>query len=377
MKITKIEVHTLREKGDSKAHWVSHFKVPHANEILVRLHTDEGVEGFGLATSYTSTDPIVHCFRTGIGELIVGADALAPEQIYQKLFALTWQRISFEKGWTREALVRICAAVDIACWDILGKAANLPLYRLMGGFRHEIPYYVTCAYYQDGKGIPELRAEMQKLLSQGHTRFKAKVGGLSLAQDIRRLEVVREEIGFDHDLMVDVNRAWDLRTATEAVRLLEPLKPRWLEEPLHWNDDRQETTLLAQRTHIPLSGGESELTALGCRAFVDERAISILQFDVTMMGGFTEGRKLSALCELNHVDVAPHHDAFIHAHIVASSPAGLIVESFPDPSRDPLQAELFENPLRTQNGLMQLNEEPGLGLTLSPAAIEKFGERVL
>lgn len=377
MKIVKVEVHTLRDKSENKAHWVSHFPVPHANEILVRLFTDEDIDGFGLATSYTSTDPIVQCFRSGIGELIIGADPLAPEQLYQRLFALTWQRVSHEKAWSREALVRISAAVDLACWDIMGKAAKLPLYRLFGGYRNEVPYYVTCAYYQDGKGLPELRAEMQNLLSQGHTRFKTKVGGLSLAEDIRRLEVVREEIGFDRDMMVDVNRAWDLRTATEAVRLLEPLKPRWLEEPLHWNDDRHETTLLAQRTHIPLTGGESELTAAGCRAFIDERAISVLQFDVTMMGGFTEGRKLAALCELNHVDVAPHHDAFIHAHIVASSPAGLIVESFPDPSRDPLQAELFENAPHTRNGTLRLNEDPGLGLRLSPAALQKFGERVL
>ncbi|MDB5852010.1 MAG: mandelate racemase/muconate lactonizing enzyme family protein [Herminiimonas sp.] len=377
MKITRIEVYTLRDKSAGKPHWVSHFVVPHANEILVRLYTDEGIDGFGLATSYTSTDPIVHAFKSGIDELIVGADPLAPEQIYQKLFALTWQRMAHEKGWSREALVRISAAVDIACWDIIGKYARLPLYRLLGGFRSEVPYYVTCAYYQDGKGIPQLRDEMRKLLSQGHTRFKAKVGGLSLAEDIERLEAIREEIGFGHDLMVDVNRAWDLETATEAVRLLEPLRPRWLEEPLHWNDDRYETTLLAQRTHIPISGGESEMTATGCRAFIDQRAIRILQFDVTMMGGFTEGRKLSALCELNHVSIAPHHDAFIHAHIVAGSPAGLIVESFPDPARDPLQAELFENPPATRNGTMTLNEEPGLGLRLSPVALKKFGERIL
>lgn len=377
MKITKIEVFTLRDKSDRKPHWVSHFIVPHANEILVRLYTDEGIDGFGLATSYTSTEPMVQAFKSGLAELIVGADPLAPEQIYQKLFSLTWQRLAHEKGWSREALVRISAAVDIACWDIIGKYARLPLYRLLGGYRNAVPYYVTCAYYQDGKGIPELRAEMQRLLSQGHTRFKAKVGGMSLADDIGRLEAIREEIGFDCDLMVDVNRAWDLSTATEAVQLLAPLRPRWLEEPLHWHDDRRESTLLAQRTHIPISGGESEMTAAGCRAFIDERAIQILQFDVTMMGGFTEGRKLAALCELNHVGVAPHHDAFIHLHLVAGSPAGLIVESFPDPDRDPLQAELFENPPVITDGLMVLNDEPGLGLILSPKALAKFGEQVL
>lgn len=377
MKIVSVNAYVLSEKGPTKSHWVSHFKVPHANEILIKLKTDEDIEGFGLATSYTSTDPMVHVLKTGLPELILGADALAPEQLYQRLFSLTWQRLASEKGWTREALVRLSAAVDIACWDIMGKAAGLPLYRLLGGWRNEVPYYVTCAYYQDGKGLPEIREEMQRLLDQGHTRFKTKVGGLSLEEDIERLEAVREVIGFERDMMVDVNRAWDLRTATRAVRLLEPLKPRWLEEPLRWTDDRHETTLLAQRTHIPITGGESEMTLEGCRAFVDERAISVLQFDVTMMGGFTGGRKLAALCELNHIDVAPHHDAFIHSHIVAGTPAGLIVESFPDPSRDPLQAELFENPLQTKNGMMQLNQEPGLGLTLSEKAIQIFGTRIL
>jgi L-alanine-DL-glutamate epimerase-like enolase superfamily enzyme len=96
-----------------------------------------------------------------------------------------------------------------------------------------------------------------------------------------------------------------------------------------------------------------------------------------MMGGFTEGRKLTALCELNHVQVAPHHDCFIHAHIVASSPAGCIVEAFTDPERDPLQAELFEDAPPIRNGRMKLKEQPGLGLTLSEAAIRKYGERVI
>jgi D-galactarolactone cycloisomerase len=188
---------------------------------------------------------------------------------------------------------------------------------------------------------------------------------------------VREVIGEDRDLMVDVNRAWDLATAIEGARALEPLKPRWLEEPVRWADDRRELKLLARETRIPLSAGESELTSAGCRALLEEQAIQILQFDCTMMGGFTEGRKLAALAELNHVQVAPHHDCFIHAHIVAASPAGAIVESFTDPERDPLQAELFEDPPKIAKGMLTLKEQPGLGLTLSDAALKKFGERIL
>jgi len=377
MKITKLQVYILRAPDTARPHWVSHFTVPRASEILVRMQTDAGIEGIGLATSYTPIEAAIHAFRSGIGELIVGADPLAPEQLYQKLFALTWQRRSHEKGWSREAVVRISAAVDIAAWDILGKAAGLPLYRLFGGFRSEVPCYVTCAYYRDGKTPSELRDEIEMLKAQGHQGFKAKAGGLPLGEDLERLALVREIIGDDKDLMVDVNRGWDLATAIDGARLLEPLRPRWLEEPVRWADDRRELKLLAQKTRIPLSAGESELTSYGCRALLEEGAIQILQFDCTMMGGFTEGRKLAALCEMNHVQVAPHHDCFIHAHLVAASPAGCIVESFTDPERDPLQAELFEDPPTIARGRLRLKEQAGLGLALSEAALKKFGERIL
>jgi L-alanine-DL-glutamate epimerase-like enolase superfamily enzyme len=377
VKITALHVYILRAPDTGRPHWVSHFIVPKANEILVRMQTDQGIEGIGIATSYTPIEAAIHAFRSGIGELVVGADPLAPERLYRKLFGLTWQRLAFEKGWSREALVRISAAVDIACWDIIGKVAGLPLYRLFGGYRDEVPCYVTCAYYRDGKTSSELRDEIQMLKAQGHTGFKAKAGGAPLAEDVERMALVREIIGSERDLMIDVNRGWDLATAIEGARLLQPLRPRWLEEPVRWADDRRELKLLAQKTQIPLSAGESELTSYGCRALLEEQAIQILQFDCTMMGGFTEGRKLAALCELNSVQVAPHHDCFIHAHIVAGSPAGVIVESFTDPERDPLQAELFEDPPKIANGRLKLKEQPGLGLTLSEAALKKFGERIL
>lgn len=376
MTITAIDAFVLRAPDGGRPHWVSHFIVPRANELLVRLSTADGIEGFGLATCYGSIDGVVEAFRAGVAGQILGADALAPERLHERLFTLTAQRLAHEKGWGREALVRIAAAVDLACWDIMGKAAGLPLYRLFGGYRDRVPCYVTCAYYREGKDLPELRDEMARLVAQGHRGFKAKVGGAPLAEDMERLAVVREVIGDDADLMVDVNRAWDLPTAIEGARLMAPLRPRWLEEPVRWADDRRELKLLAQRTAIPLSAGESELTAYGCRSLLEERAIAILQFDCTMFGGFTQGRKLAALCELEHVEVAPHHDCFIHAHVVAASPAGCIVESFTDPERDPLQAELFENPPRIADGWLTLNPDPGLGLTLSERAIATYGERI-
>ena len=374
--ITKVDFYVLRAKDEKRPHWVSLFKVPSANELLVRVTSSDGIEGFGLATSYTDITPIANVVKAGLAEQILGMDPLAPEPLYQKLFGLTSTRMAAEQGWAREALIRISSAVDLACWDILGKTANMPLYRLFGGHRNQVPCYVTCAYYRDGKDNAELRDEVQMLVEQGHQGFKGKVGGLSLAEDIERMEIVRDVIGPDRDLMVDVNRAWTLKTAIEGSRALEPLRPAWLEEPVRWTDDRRELKLLSMQTSIPLSGGESELTSYGCRAMLEEQAIQILQFDCTMFGGFTEGRKLAALCEMNHVDVAPHHDCFIHAPLVASSPAGRILESFTDPERDPLQAELYENPPKIANGWLTLNEASGLGLTLNEDAVKKFGTKI-
>lgn len=377
MKIKQIEAWILTAPDDGRPHWVSHFVVPKANELLVRVTTDEGLQGIGIATSYTPIEAVRHAIGDGILDPLIDADALAPERIYQSLFSLTWQRKAFERKWTREAIVRVSAAIDIAIWDLVGKAAGLPLYRLFGGYRDAVPAYVTCAYYRDGKDQVELREEVTMLKEQGHRGFKAKAGGDTLAVDMERMALVREVIGDDNQLMIDINRGWDLDTAIRGASLMAELNPRWLEEPVRWVDDRRELKMLAGTTAIPLSAGESELTSYACRSLLEEQAIRILQFDCTMMGGFTEGRKLAALCELNHVEVAPHHDCFIHAHIVAGSPAGLIVESFTDPERDPLQAELFENPPRIEGGMLYLNPDPGLGLELSMAAVEKYGERIL
>jgi L-alanine-DL-glutamate epimerase-like enolase superfamily enzyme len=247
---------------------------------------------------------------------------------------------------------------------------------MFGGFKNQVPCYVTCAYYRDGKDNNELKAEIEALLAGGHKSFKGKVGGLSLKEDIKRMEVIRDVIGDDKNFMIDVNRAWDLKTAIEGAKALEEFKPTWLEEPLRWEDDKRGLKELSKRTMIPLSGGESELTSYGCRSLIEEQAIQILQFDCTMFGGFTHGKKLVSICELNHIDVAPHHDCYIHASLVASTSAGRFLESFPDPERDPLQAELFENPHKIRDGILFLNEEPGLGLKLSDVALKKYAKTV-
>ena len=177
--IDSLEVYTLSNPDEVKPHWVSHFIVPTANELLIKIKTKDGNSGFGMATSYTDITPLIKPFKNGLEDLIIGEDPFCPEKVYNKIFKLTDTRISSEKGWSREALIRISAALDIACWDLIGKAANIPLYKLFGGYRNKVPVYVTCGYYRDDKGESELREELKKLIQIGHQSFKVKVGGLS------------------------------------------------------------------------------------------------------------------------------------------------------------------------------------------------------
>ena len=158
--IDSLEVYVLNNPDEVKPHWVSHFIVPTANELLIKIKTKDGHSGFGLATSYTDIAPIIKPFSNGLQDLIIGEDPFCPEKIYEKIFKLTDTRTSSEKGWSREALIRISAALDIACWDLIGKASNIPLYKLFGGYRNKIPVYVTCAYYRDGKDEKELRLSL-------------------------------------------------------------------------------------------------------------------------------------------------------------------------------------------------------------------------
>ena len=351
MKITDVEAYMLTGPPEERGHWVSHYPVHQANELLIRLKTDDGLEGFGLGSSRLLIKGAAEMFNEGLKEIIIGEDALAPERLYEKIFSITHQKMAFLKEWSRNGLLITSAAIDLAMWDILGKASGQPLFRLFGGYREDVPCYVTCAYYRDGKDLGELREEMEMLKAQGHRAFKAKIGGASLDEDMARLRVIREVIGDEDELMLDVNGAWDLPTAIEGARLLKEIRPRWLEEPVRWFDDRRELRILAQKTDIPLSAGESEQTGHGVRALLEEQAIDIVQFDCTRMGGFTMGRKLTALGGTQPrgnrsaprlLHPRPHrgglagglHRGVLHGPRARSAPGRIVRKSAPHRERD-------------------------------------------
>lgn len=374
MKITQV-VATQLSVPLAERYWMSLAPIggmqPHSDKLLVEIHTDAGLVGLGEAGTGGA-----ELFGSGLRELLVGEDPLLVGRIWNRLWAMTHTREGTERGWSRGQVLSALAVVDIALWDLVGKAAGLPLYRVLGGFRNTIPAYVTGGYYREGKGIPELVAEVQGYGQQGFRAIKLKVGGVPVGEDCERLAAVRGAIGDEVDLMLDANNAYDLKTAIEAAQAFEAYGIRWFEEPLHWYDDVRPLRALRDKTHLRIASGESEATGFGCRELIEQGLIEVCQFDAHRTGGFTEWRKIAGMAALYHVDMAPHHAPHLHGHLLASAPNGLILESFSNPARDPYWPALYARGPQIRNGELTLTEDPGLGIAFDGDFVKRYGTRI-
>ena len=213
-------------------------------------------------------------------------------------------------------------------------------------------------------------------LEAGYRTLKLKVGGLPPEADAARVGKIRKAVGKDVQLMVDANQGWSLPDALRAADLLAEHDIFWFEDPMPWYDERQTLRRLKAATKIPIAAGETEVSPFGLRTLLAEGLVDYLIIDSTWAGGLTTWRKAAVLAELHQIPMAAHHDPQIHVHAVAASPTGFILESFADPTRDPLSFELFRERPAIVDGFMAVPETPGLGLELREETLEKYGVKV-
>lgn len=381
MKIAAVETFVVKMPL-ARTFWMSHRPITSANEIVVRMRTDEGLVGTGAAHG-SPVDHIGDLLQTSLAPLVVGEDPRNIERLWQKIFAVTYSRGEVMgqqanhqlRGAGRAEVMCAMAGIDTALWDLLGKIVGMPVWQLLGGYRNRVPAYVTCGYYEEGKGIDGLVREITGHVERGFRAVKMKIGGLPPAEDFQRVKAVREAVGPGVDIMVDGNQGWSVADAIEGGRMLEQLNVRWYEEPVHWYDDVDGLAQVAAHVRLPIASGESEYTKQGCRDLMARGAVRIMQFDSTKAGGLSEGRKVAALAEAYNVAVAPHHDPQVHAHLVAAIPNGLIVESFPDGDRDPIWDRLYRVKPRLADGWVELDDTPGFGYEVDDAALQRYGRR--
>jgi L-rhamnonate dehydratase len=271
------------------------------------------------------------------------------------------------------------SAVDIALWDLLGKAAKQPVFRLLGGrTKPRIPVYASRLYATE---LGELAAEAKRYKHDGFKAMKLRFGwgpvdgAAGMQRNVDLVRTVRETVGNDVDVMADAYMGWTLDYAKRMLPLLEPFQLRWLEEPVI-PDDIQGYAELKSYGRIPIAGGEHEFTLFGFRDLLQARALDYIQFDTNRVGGITQARKIVALAEAHGIPVIPHAGQMHNYHVVMASLNSPMAEYFPMVDVEvgnELFWYLFAGEPTAKEGFIDLADDvPGFGLSINDANLGDF-----
>jgi L-alanine-DL-glutamate epimerase-like enolase superfamily enzyme len=321
----------------------------HSGLALVKIETDAGITGIGLGAGGRIGDATV----AHLTPLLIGEDPIDVERLWHKMWV---PKLIGRRGLTTRAI----SAIDIGLWDIRAKAAGMPLYKLLGGYRDRVPTYIAGGYYEEGKGLRELAQEMIDNVEMGARAIKMKIGAVPIREDVERVRAVREAIGPDVKLLVDANCAYRFYEAIQIAKRMEEYDIFWFEEPVA-PDDYEGHRKLAEATSIPIATGENEYTRYGFRDLIAHNAAAILNADAKVLGGVTEFMKVAALAQAHDLDIAPHGSQDIHIHLVAAISNGLILEFYRD-TVDPMWGKIYHETLRlNDDGTVSPPEVPGIG----------------
>lgn len=366
MKITDLKAHAYYTPFDAPI-TNGKYTYPGTEIIVAEAQTDEGVTGYGWTRGSCGTTGILMACLHSLRERVLGEDPFNVERI--------WERMYLPKIYGRKGLAtRAISAVDIALWDIIGKVAGRPLRQMLGGYRDTVDAYIAGGYYEPGKGIPALQDEMRANVAKGARAIKMKIGGATIGEDLDRVDAVREAVGPEVSILVDANNAYNRLDALRMGRELDRRDIFWFEEPLHV-DDIEGCAELCRRIDTPVAVGENEYTRWGFKQLIDAHAAQVLNADAQILGGITEWKKVADLAMAAHILIAPHGDQEIHVPLVSAVPNGLIAEYY-DTNTNGLLADMCKETARlSSDGTIAMPENPGLGVEIDFAAIEKYRVR--
>jgi L-alanine-DL-glutamate epimerase-like enolase superfamily enzyme len=364
MRITDVKAELLRmplprpmQSGSSsgkKGGPVSHINMP-----VVFITTEDGTRGVGYAWSLLGGATATRCvLQDDFAPLLMDEDALDHERIWHKLYK------RLQTVGRRGLVTQAQAAVDLALWDIKGKAAGLPVYKLLGGRRESAPVYGS-----DGgwlyMTVSEMLSAFEGYLEQGMMGVKMKIGHDDPKIDIQRVREVRKALGDDAWIAVDANQKWDFPTAMWVGRELEQLGAAWFEEPLLCEDVPGHARLAAA-LDIPIAMGETLGSRFEFDAYVRAQAADILQPDIVRVGGITEMVKVVTMADIAQLPVAPHHMMETTIQVACG-----VMESAPIEYM-PWVAGAFAEPVQIKDGRMFPPQKPGLGLEIPDQIVRRF-----
>lgn len=333
----------------------SHYHMTHRSTVIVRVMVD-GLVGEAYAGDEDSALlEIEQIIQGEIAPKLIGQDAMAVERCWELSRPATFDILR-----DRRLGLVACAGVDLAIWDLIGKAIGQPLWRLWGGYGNSRPMIAIGGYYAPNADID---AEIAELREMGLAGLKFKVGGLSPDEDAERFKRARAAAGPDFVLAADANQGWTPGEAIRFARLVEDHDLMWLEEPCRWHNDRAAMRDVRYRSGARVCAGQSEFSAGGCRDLMVAGAIDICNFDSSWSGGPTEWRRVAGMAQAFDVMMGHHEEPQVSSHLLASIPHGGYVECF-HPDRDPIWWGLIANRPPLRNGMLELSDAPGLGWEL-------------
>lgn len=353
----------------NKVYGGSFYRISHRCTTITKVITEDGIEGISYNGDEDGIEVIDEAIHQELKPRLLGRDILQLEPCREAMMPLT-KNIRRDR---RLSLVAI-ACVECALWDAFGKFVGLPLFKIWGGYRTELPIIAIAGYYEEGKTLADYGREMECLRKMDLAGCKFKVGGRSPEEDARRIKEARAGGGEDFILMADANQGWSVDEAVAFARLTESLNLRWLEEPCKWINDRLDMATVRMRSRVPICAGQSELGYAGCRSLMMDRAIDVCNFDGSWSGGPGEWLKVAKLAECFGVQMAHHEEPQISAHLLGAVPNGTYVECF-HPDREPLFWELIANRPALKNGMYRIPDGPGWGLELDADVIERYRAR--
>lgn len=367
MKIRSIDV-TLVSVPLDKAMHGSSYTIDKRSTVIVEVATDEGIVGRTYSGDEKQRLP-------ELGRLIT--DTIAPQVVGRDLHSLEalWAEVlpgsaRYSNRADQGLYMAAMSAVDTALWDAVGKAAGLPLHQLWGGVRSSLPVIVIGGYYEDGKTLGQLVAEIEGYRDLDTAGVKLKVGGLSPREDLERLRAVRDALGDDFIIACDANRGYTTEEAFEFARGAADMDVRWFEEPVVWYDEMRGMADLRRRTDIPICAGQSEISPQAVRRLISEGCVDVVNFDASWGGGPTSWRKVAGYAQLMGVELAHHEEVQVSGHLLCSMPHGTYAEIF-HPGRDPIVFHMTDV-LRLRDGEQHLTDRPGLGLEFDQAFVDRY-----
>jgi len=257
------------------------------------------------------------------------------------------------------------AAVDMACWDLRGKAAGRSVCALLGGLRDRAPTYASGALVR-GYPVEYLAMAGPRLVEMGFRQMKMQCGSEpTMAASVERVRVMREALGPDIDLMCDINQLWNVNQAIEIGRLVEPYHLFWLED-VTAHDDFAGLARIADALTTPIAAGEYHYGIVPFRNLLEARSIDIVMIDLMRVGGITPWLKVAGMAEAFNLPVVSHVIPEVHVHLVSAIPSGLTVEYMPRTLR------LWEEIPAMEDGLLVVPKRPGLGLAFDRSVIERY-----